>query len=805
MNRRWARGEGVWLYDEDGNRFLDAYAQFGAVVFGHNAPMVRDAVRNVLERFEPAMVQPYRAPRAVALADALIERCPDPLAHCIFTTSGAETVEAAIKLVRLATGRPLIASTHGAYHGKSFGAMAVSGEQVHRELYRPLPEGFVQVPFGDADAFETLLQRELGRVGAFFLEPIQGENGVRVPPAGYLTRVRALCDQHDVALVLDEIQTGLGRTGRLFACEHEGVAPDVLLLSKALGGGMFSLGACLISSALWDSRFALTHSSTFANNNLACAVGHAVLLSLTPERCEEVSRRGEQLMRGLRELAARYPGIIREVRGRGLLTGIELDVNTEGRGALLSYLHFAGLFTYAMASTLADRQSILVLPTLGATNVLRVTPPLVIDEEQIAYLLGGFDRVLDEIERDDATGLARALGELDRDPKRLHAGTGREQAPKPFPFHGTTSPRRPNEECFAFVAHYTRPEDIIVTDPSLGQLDAVELERYQRYIAHLPPGVTVELAQLRSPRTNAMARGWIISLGMLPREMFRRGRDHVCGEIVRAVELGVSLGARVVGLGAFTTPYSDHGNAVADRAPLVTTGNTLTAGMAHAALLHALERRGAMISDLQVGVVGARGSIGSACARLVARERPRRLVLAGNPAKDPEHLMGLQHELSALSGRQVVCADTPAAVVDCDVIITATGAMGPALRGVPCRPGTIIVDLARPSDVDDALRLRPDITVIEGGLVSLPDPTFQVGLGNLQGFRDGIQLACLSETMLLAMAGVQGHRGLGERISLDEIDEIMELAAQHGFELAHAPIESLAIQPTFGLASGQEK
>src|SRR5437660_2558536 len=321
------------------------------------------------------MVQPYQAPNAVALAEELIRVAPRGLTHCVFTTSGAETVEAAIKLVRMRTGRPIILSCEGSYHGKTMGALAVSGRELYAELCGPRPPGFAHIPFGDADALEAFLRRHSEQVAAFFLEPIQGERGVFIPPVGYLTKVRDLCTRYGIALVLDEIQTGLGRTGRLFYCEHEGVVPDLLLLSKAIGGGIFPLGACLVAAGLWDARFGLTHSSTFANNNIACGVGLAVLETLTRHGlCEQVTRKGARLLHGLRRLATRYPQTIAEVRGCGLLCAIQLQPVGSDAGLLRSYLYHQGLYAYAIAAMLAERESILVLPALGEANVLRVTP-----------------------------------------------------------------------------------------------------------------------------------------------------------------------------------------------------------------------------------------------------------------------------------------------------------------------------------------------------------------------------------------------------------------------------------------------
>jgi acetylornithine/succinyldiaminopimelate/putrescine aminotransferase len=411
MDRTWVRGEGVWLFDSQGRRFLDCYAQYGAVALGHNASRVVEAVRAALDDAEPAMVQPYRARYAEELAASLTRLAPGQLACGIFTTSGAEAVEAAIKLVRSRTRRPIILSADGSFHGKTLGALAVTGQTQHAEGFGPLPPGFERVPFGDAEVLAERLAGDGDRIAAFFLEPIQGERGVHLPPPGYLRRVRELCTHYGVALVLDEVQTGLGRTGRLFACEHEGVAPDVLLLGKALGGGLFPLGGCFASAAFWDDRFALRHSSTFANNNVACRVGLAVLDALTRgEVCAEVARKGERLLARLTQLAERYPRVVAAIRGRGLMSAIELQPVGAEEGAFLSFIAQQGLYAYAVAATVAENASVLVLPALGDSLVLRVTPPLSISDQELDMALDGIESVFQSLHQDATGTIVRAIG-----------------------------------------------------------------------------------------------------------------------------------------------------------------------------------------------------------------------------------------------------------------------------------------------------------------------------------------------------------------------------------------------------------
>ncbi len=781
LDRNWKRAHGVWLYDQHGRAFLDCYGQYGALALGHNAPAVVGSVRKALGEQCPAMVQPYRAPYAVELARELVSVAPDGLERCVFTTSGAETVEAAIKLVRARTTRHLIVSCEGGFHGKTLAAMAASGRLPDARLYGPALPGFAQVPFANSAALEAFLQRNQSRVAAVLLEPIQGESGVRVPAPGYLSTVRALCSQYGVAMVLDEIQTGLGRTGRLFACEEEGVHPDLLLLSKAIGGGLFPLGACLARETFWDPRFAINHSSTFANNNLACRAGLAVLETLTTEGfCDAVKTKGELLLAGLHAMAERYPTIVAEVRGRGLLTALELRPPAQDAGMLLSYLYHQRLYAYGFASTLAERESVLVLPTLGDSNVIRIAPPLTISHAQIKTALAALDAVLGLFARGETEKIARAIGDLGRRPAIQSAGRRPQPAPVVLP---PPQAAHSGDASFAFIIHPTTDEDVIITDPRLAKLSAAELHRYGSYLSDLPPGVVLEVPTMRSTR-GASARGWLIGLGMSPREMATRGRRYVSAEIKRSVELAALLGAKVVGLGAFTTLYSRHGKDVLGLGPAITTGNTLTAVMAVRAVKRVLERRGQCLGDADVGVVGAVGSVGNLCARLLARETPRSMMLVGRPSSSTHALARIAACLEQFDPHVLSIGTDLSMLRRCSVVLSATSSGEPILDDIAFQSGTIVCDVARPADSGERLRRRTDITVINAGLVSLPDASAYLGAGNLQGFPAGVQLACLSETILLAMAGFREHVGVGREVDLGQVDRISALADEHGFTLA---------------------
>jgi acetylornithine/succinyldiaminopimelate/putrescine aminotransferase len=400
-DRAFVRGQGTRLFDAAGREYLDCWAQYGVLALGHNPPAVVEAVRAALAAGTPAFLQPYRAPHAEALAEELVRRAPPGLAHAVFTNSGAEAVEAAVKLCRAATGKTRILSAEGSYHGSTFAAMAASGQPDYRHGFGPLPAGFETVPYGDADALEARLAAGARDIAAFMVEPIQGRRGAHAPPPGYLAAARASCTRHGVALIADEIQTGLGRTGTLFACEREAVAPDVLLVAKALGGGLYPLGACLATAALWNDDFAVRHLSTFANNNLACLAGVVTLReldALLPALPDKAAR----LRAALSQLARRHPATVRETRAHGLLAALDLHPPPPEAGPALAELQRRGLYASVVAAALAELESVLVLPAVGEANVLRFIPPLIMTASEIDRGVDGIDRILTRLERSEA-------------------------------------------------------------------------------------------------------------------------------------------------------------------------------------------------------------------------------------------------------------------------------------------------------------------------------------------------------------------------------------------------------------------
>ncbi len=368
------RASGVTIVDSEGKEYLDFAGGYGVFTLGHRHPRVIAAVKAQLDEMALSGRTMFN-PLMGRLAKRLAELTPGDLQISFFANSGTEAVEGALKLARAATKRTRIVATHDAYHGKTMGALAVSGHAPFRAPFEPLIGDVVHVPFGDLDA----LANAAVDAAAIIVEPVQGEGGVNVPPPAYLHGVRAIADRTGALFIADEVQTGLGRCGVLFGCDLAGVVPDVMTLAKGLSGGVVPIGAYVARADVWNAAYArapLLHTSTFGGNELACAAALAALDVLIDDDLTTNARdRGEQLLAGVRAIAARHPAAIAAVRGAGLLVGVELT--NEGYGGTI----------------IPDllKRGVTAAWTLNRQRVIRLEPPLIVTSDQVATALAAFD------------------------------------------------------------------------------------------------------------------------------------------------------------------------------------------------------------------------------------------------------------------------------------------------------------------------------------------------------------------------------------------------------------------------------
>ena len=398
FDRPWARAEGPYLYDTSGTRYLDMLGGFGMYNVGRNNRAVRAALIDALDLDTPGMLAMGVTALPGLLADALLARTPARLERCLFTSSGTEAVEAALKLGRAATKRARVISTDHAFHGLTLGSLSANGNPEFTDRFGPLLPGFERVPFGDLEALEKQLERE--DVAVFIVEPIQGK-GVHMPPAGYLEGAQELCRRYGTLFCVDEVQTGFGRTGKMFALEHWGLEPDLVPVAKSLSGGYVPVGALLMSRAVHEAVYdsmehAVSHGSTFAPNELAMVAGLATLKVLDEEQLVERSARlGARLMELTRPFVEELD-VVREVRGLGLMWAIEFGEPSSHR---LSWKMIErmqpGLFAQLVVVPLFSKHHVLSQVAGHKIAVLKVLPPLVVSDEDVE---GFVDALRDTVE-----------------------------------------------------------------------------------------------------------------------------------------------------------------------------------------------------------------------------------------------------------------------------------------------------------------------------------------------------------------------------------------------------------------------
>jgi putrescine aminotransferase len=380
--------EGACFRDVNGKEFIDMLGGFGIYVTGHRHPKVMKAVREQLDRqaiHSQELIDPLRS----YLAHLVALITPGDLQFAFLTNSGTESIEGCLKMAIATTGRHKFIGCIGGFHGKSLGSLGGTSKAFFREPFLPLLN-WNHVPFGDAAALTMIMEScdfSGDRVAAVVIEPIQGEGGINVAPPGYLATARELCDKYGAMLVFDEIQCGMGRSGKMFCCEHDGVAPDLMALGKGFGGGVMPIGACVGTPKTWQKYIEnpFLHTTTFGGNPVCCAAAIATINVLLEEDLpRQAAQKGEYLLKHINDLAKRYAKALTLCRGRGLMLGMEFVSHDIG---------------YAVAKNLFAR-NILISGTYINARVLRIEPPLVISQDQLDRFLTALEESLQQVYKD---------------------------------------------------------------------------------------------------------------------------------------------------------------------------------------------------------------------------------------------------------------------------------------------------------------------------------------------------------------------------------------------------------------------
>ena len=398
-DRNYKRAFGQYLYDEDNNEYLDLLSGFGVFAVGRNHPTVVAALQETLALELPNLVQMDVSLLSGLLAEKILETTPDNLDKMFFCNSGTESVEAAIKFSRYATNRENIIFCEHSFHGLTTGALSLNGEQIFRDGFGPLLPGCNSVPFNDLEALEQALSKN--NVAAFIIEPVQGK-GVNVPDDNYLPEVERLCKKYGALFVADEVQTGLGRTGKFWAIEHWGVQPDMICMAKALSGGFVPIGAVAMTRKVMDAVFnrmdrAVVHGSTFSKNNLAMAAGLSTLQVIEDEKLVENSAKiGKNIINTINATATKYE-FLKEARGMGMMIAIEFhspkSLSLKTAWSMLEAAN-KGLFCQMITIPLFKDHRILTQVAGHGMNVVKLLPPLNLTQKDYDWIVNSFDQAI---------------------------------------------------------------------------------------------------------------------------------------------------------------------------------------------------------------------------------------------------------------------------------------------------------------------------------------------------------------------------------------------------------------------------
>lgn len=773
--------EGDYLWQRQGEKLikvLDLVGGFGANLFGHHHPEIVAEAQRLLAAKVPIMAQGSCRSGAARLAKALAERLGDYIV--IFTNSGAETIEAALKHAYLERGQPNYWAIKHAFHGKTNGAIQLTWK--YREPYAKMGP---QVCFLDPSDPATWEEAEQGadEISAAFIEPIQGEGGIRPLPAAFVSWVTRICRERGIPLVVDEIQTGMGRTGHFLASTPMGIEPDYLCLAKSLGGGLAKIGALLIKRERFIDDFSIQHTSTFAEDDLCCLIGLKALELVDredlPARC---AARGERLIADLEALRARFPDVIKEVRGRGLMVGVELQDLRESPSYTLRLLSDQGFLSYLAAAYLLNVHHIRVAPTLSQSSTIRIEPSAFIAEADLVRFVTAFASFCEAVH---ALDIFHLIGFLVGHPAEAIVDYS---GPRPFKMDAPQTPNR-----VAFLAHLVLPEHISLWDPSLKALPVEEIDAFMtKSLGPLAPAI-FDQVNIRSQTGARVHLNWI-DLYLTSEQIARAWQNGKVAKVRSQIEESIALareaGCRVVGLGGYTSILSGNGLRIKAKGIALTTGNSLTVGMGMLALKKAAREMGIELSTACLAVVGATGNIARVYAVMMAPHVAEMVLIVRQSNNSPKLGVLIEEIRNAAPHLTLRVSNDLASLCDCSLIVTASSDHSSVIypEHLSAEP-VVICDIALPADVDASVRReRPKVMVIKGGVVRLPEGNDDFRIGGL-ALDQGHVYACVAETLLMGLEGKTTHGSYGA-ITPEQVGQALKMAEKHGFTLGQLQTES---------------
>jgi acetylornithine/succinyldiaminopimelate/putrescine aminotransferase/predicted amino acid dehydrogenase len=784
------RAQGDYLYHRrDGREIgvLDLVGGYGSLLLGHHHPALVAEAQRLLAEGRPIHSQGSRHELSGRLARELSRRAGDDY-RVVFANSGAEAVEAAIKHAMLETGSRTFITLEKGFHGKTIGAVHLTANQDYREPFEIPGLTVHRVRRNDLAHLEETFAR-VNNLAGFVFEPIQGEGGVLPLDASFLQRAAALCAARGAPLIADEIQTGMGRTGRFLACEALGVSPDYVTLSKALGGGLAKISATLIRRSRHIDKFDVLHTSTFAEDDYSSAIALKTLELLDDAALDECRRKSGRLLRGLRQLMATYPDVIADVRGRGMMIGVEFRRLLDSRNFILRLLTTQDDLVFVLVGYLFNVHNIRVAPTLSDPQTIRLEPSLVISDADIDRVIAALEDVCEKLRTQDVIGLTRYFIEgPDRDADTTRVASDAKYVIYDEPPYWKRELNPPPIRV-AWLFHLIDADDMIGLEPGAASLTPRERERYLYHFGPRSNPIVMSSMDVRSV-TGATVRFYPILLLHTSKQMKQAIETHdffrVRHSIDKAVTVAKHIGCDVIALGQYTSIVTR--NATTFQLPHIglTTGNSYTIALALDAISHACKERGVDADASTLVVVGASGNIGQTCAEILAPHYQRTVLVGSDKTSARRRLAELQARLP----RTEIATD-PSAVAQGNVVLTATNAPEPFLAAEHFAREAIVCDLSVPAAVKrDVRSIRQDVLVMNGGIARLP---FGEDHGIIKFPLSGGQVyGCMAETMLLGLEGVRDATFTG-MLPVENVFRLKAMADRHGFTLAE-----YKLAPTMG-------
>jgi acetylornithine/succinyldiaminopimelate/putrescine aminotransferase/predicted amino acid dehydrogenase len=729
-----------------------------------------------------------------------------------------QVFEMAIQLNRqMADVSPRFIALEGSYHGSGAASNRLSwGKQFRtstpltgievdfvrpgdcKQLSRIIKSESINlmVPFQNSEGDWELHYRQIPLHAALFFEPVQGEGGIHPLDGDSLRAFIEICQKDGVLVVADEIQCGLGRAGTFLACEQYGVEPDVVLLSKVLGGGLAKVSAMAVDSRLYIDDFSLQHASTFAEDEFSCRVALEVLDIISSDHfglLVDIESLGAKLIDALNRLRHKWPTVIHDVRGRGLMLGVELAEQSTNPSAFLRAVEAGGALAGLVSGWLLNVEQIRVGPALRESKTIRIQPSAYMSENEIPRIIAALDRVCQLIATGDSLSLTNFIhkeGESESNP----ISCGLVKAIQPVNHKvGTSFVRahaKPKTEIprVAFLGHFIDPEAIAGWDPALSKLSNAGsvglLNKIGRWGGHFP-SISFDVESATGQKVEAIVYVWAnMAEDYLAALTDRRMMKRFQAEIRDCMDEAISEGCTSVGFGGYTSIVTRACRDVVNPEIRVTSGNSLTVGMAIEALISESVARGIDISSERVAIVGATGNLGWVMAHLL-NGLVGELVIVGRPGSEPR-LNKLKYELehSTAGTQSIKITSDLASLKTSRVIATCSNAATPIVTPGHIIDGpAVVLDLAVPGDAHPSLVDNPNLSVLRGGIVALPDNNQSSPLV-LPGWHlpRGLTYGCIAETLLLGLEAIDEDYSCGP-ILPGQVRRIMSIASNHGFTL----------------------